>query len=203
MLRIGLTGNIASGKSAVADVWRGMGAALIDADVLAREAVAPGTAGLARVVEAFGARILRDDGALDRAALRAVVFEDAAARERLEAIVHPEVARLRLAREADLAAAGERIVVHVVPLLFEVGMEKAFDEVVLVDAPEAVRLARLVELRGLDEAEAGRMIAAQQPAAHKRGRATRVIDNAGTLDALHEQARTVWQELQVQAARCA
>ena len=203
MLRVGLTGNIASGKSAVADEWQRAGVAVVDADVLAREAVAPGTPGLEAVVAAFGDGVLRPDGSLDRGALRAIVFADDAQRARLESIVHPEVARLRDAREAELAAAGAPLVVHVIPLLFEVGLADAFDEVVLVDAPVPVRLARLVEHRGLREEEAARMIEAQRPAAEKRSRATRIIENDGTLDMLREKARDVLRELRERAARCA
>ncbi|HEX5631974.1 MAG TPA: dephospho-CoA kinase, partial [Gemmatimonadales bacterium] len=183
--------------------WARAGAAIIDADVLAREAVAPGTPGLAAVVAAFGPEVLHADGSLDRAALRGLVFEDAAARARLESIVHPEIARLRAEREAELAAAGATLVVHVIPLLFEVGLERDFDVVVLVDAPEAVRRARLVERRGLDGEGARRMIAAQLPAAAKRAHATIVIDNDGTLDALRERARAVWTGLRERAAECA
>ena len=199
MLRIALTGNIASGKSAVADEWRRRGVAVIDADELAREAVAPGTSGLAAVVAAFGDDVLRPDGTLDRDALRAIVFADAGARGHLEAIIHPEVARLRTEREAALEREGVPLVVNVIPLLFEVGLEDAFDEVVLVDAPEAVRLARLVERRGLEEGEATRMIEAQLPAAAKRARATFVIENDGTLEDLRAAARRVLHELEAKA----
>lgn len=199
MLKVGLTGNIASGKSAVAAEWQRLGAAVIDADALAREAVAPGTPGLAAVVAAFGDGVLRADGTLDRAALRGIVFADPAARARLESIVHPEVARLRAEREAALEQAGEPLVINVIPLLFEVGLEDAFDEIVLVDAPESVRRRRLVELRGLDEREAARMIEAQMPAEAKRGRATFVIENRGTLEELRTAARAVLEQLEAKA----
>src|SRR5690606_2416198 len=142
MLRVALTGNIASGKSAVSAVWERLGATIVDADELAREAVAPGSAGLARVVERFGAEMLAADGTLDRAALRARVFADDRERRDLEAILHPEIERLRRRADAEAEARGERLVVHVVPLLFETGLDERFDRVVLVDAPEAVRLDR-------------------------------------------------------------
>lgn len=199
MLRIGLTGNIASGKSTVARVWARHGARIIDADLLARRAVEPGSPGLERVVAAFGTGVLDEEGALDRAELREVVFRDADARARLEAIVHPEVARLRAEEEAAAEAAGARVVVNDIPLLFEVGLEDEFDLVVLVDAPEEVRLARLVHERGLDEAEARRMIEAQLPAAAKRERADLLIENAGTLPELEARAEEVWREIERRA----
>ena len=197
--RVGLTGNIASGKSAVAAAWQRLGAPVVDADVLARQAVAPGTPGLRAVREAFGPGVLDADGALDRAALRRLVFADAAARRRLEGIVHPEVARLRAEAEARLARAGARIVVHAIPLLYEVGAEGALDLVVLVDAPEAVRLERLLRDRALPEAEARAMIAAQQPAQAKRARADLVIDNDGTLAQLAAEAERAWAEIRERA----
>lgn len=192
MYRVALTGNIASGKSTVAELWRRHGAALIDADVLAREAVTPGSAALERIGARFGPGVIGPDAALDRDALRSIVFADEGARCDLEAIVHPEVARLRVEREAELERAGAAVVVNVIPLLFETGMDRAFDEVVLVDAPEAQRLVRLVERRGMDEEEARRMIDAQMPAAEKRPRADTVIDNGGTLDELEANALAVW-----------
>jgi dephospho-CoA kinase len=199
VIRVGLTGNIASGKSSVARLWAREGACVVDADVLARRAVEPGSPGLRRVVEAFGEGVLDGAGALDRAALRRIVFHDAAARARLEAIVHPEVARLRAEEEARLEREGCRIVVHDIPLLYEVGLEGEFDLVVLVDAPEALRLERLVRERGLEAGEARRMIAAQMPAEEKRGRADVVIDNDGTLDALEARAEAVWEMLRRRA----
>lgn len=200
MYRVALTGNIASGKSTVAELWRRQGAALIDADVLARDAVASGSPALARIAERFGEAVLDASGGLDRAALRARVFADEDARRDLEAIVHPEVARLRAERERELEAAGEAVVVNVIPLLFEVGLEDEFDEVVLVDSPFEQRLARLTELRGLDAGEALRMIRAQAPAERKRGQASLTIDNDGTLDALEEKALRVWMEILQRAA---
>ena len=171
MLRIGLTGNIAAGKSSVARVWRSLGATVVDADELARRAVEPGTPGLARIVEAWGPAVLDGDGALDRAALRRIVFADPEARARLEEIVHPAVYALRGEEYRLAEERGERRVVADVPLLFEVGLADEFDVVVLVDAPEEERLRRLVEDRGLDPEEAVRMIDAQMPAELKRARA--------------------------------
>jgi len=197
--RVGLTGNIASGKSAVAAAWQRLGAPIVDADLLARQAVAPGTLGLRAVRAAFGPDVVDAEGALDRAALRRLVFADAAARRRLEGIVHPEVARLRAEAEARLARAGARIVVHAIPLLYEVGAEGTLDLVVLVDAPEAVRLERLLRDRALPEAEARAMIAAQQPAQAKRARADLVIDNDGTLAQLAAEAERAWAEIRERA----
>lgn len=203
MLKVGLTGNIAAGKSSVARVWRALGAALVDADELARRAVEPGSPGLARVVEAWGPGVLDASGALDRAALRAIVFADPEARARLEGIVHPAVYALREEEYRRAAEAGAPLVVADIPLLFEVGLADEFDVVVLVDAPEEERMRRLVEDRGLDPEEAGRMVAAQMPAELKRARADLVIDNSGTLAELEARAREAWGELarRAEAAR--
>ena len=194
MKRIGLTGNIASGKSAVAEVWRALGAHVIDADVLARRAIEPGTPGFAAVVAAFGPGVVAD-GRIDRRALRQIVFKDAAQRNVLESIVHPEVARLRRQAERELEAAGVPLVVNDIPLLFETGMQNDFDAVVLVDAPEETRVARMIATRGLDEEVARQMVAAQMPAAQKRAHATYVIDNDASLAALETRARSVWTQL--------
>ena len=199
MLKVGLTGNIAAGKSTVADVWRSLGATVVDADELSRRAVDPGTPAYSAIAAEWGERVMEPDGGLDRAALRAIVFADPAARERLEQIVHPAVAGLReeLYREAE--ARGERIVVADIPLLFEVGLVDEFDVVVLVDAPEEVRLARLVGDRGLDPVEAQRMIAAQMSSALKRARADYVIENSGELPAVQLRATEIWEELERRA----
>ncbi len=200
MLKIGLTGNIASGKSTVAEVWRRLGARIVDADELARQAVAPGSAGLRRIVERWGEAMLDSSGALDRAALREIVFRDPDARAELEAIVHPEVGVLRNEAFAEAAAAGERVIVADIPLLFEVGLEKDFDLVVLVDAPAAVRRARIIENRGIHPQEADRMIAAQIPAEQKRPLAHYVIDNDSSLQALTDRAEEVWRAIIAAAA---
>jgi dephospho-CoA kinase len=199
MLKVGLTGNIASGKSTVAEVWRSLGASVVDADELARRAVDPGTPALSAIADEWGDEVLEAGGALDRAALRRIVFADPEARERLERIVHPAVAELReeLYREAE--ARGEAVIVADIPLLFEVGLVDEFDVVVLVDAPEETRLARLVGDRGLDPAEAQKMIAAQMSSALKRARADYVIENVGTLGEVRRRARDVWQELERRA----
>jgi dephospho-CoA kinase len=197
-LRVGLTGNIAAGKSTVADVWRRLGAVVVDADLLARRAVEPGTPALAAIRQAWGAEVLAD-GELDRAALRRIVFADPEARAQLEAIVHPAVAALRDRAFADAEARGEPVAVADVPLLFEVGMVDDFDVVVLVDAPEAVRLERLVRDRGLEQEEARRMIAAQMPSELKRARADHVLPNEGTVGDLEDRARALWRTLLARA----
>ena len=195
MLLVGLTGNIASGKSTVAQMLRERGAVVIDADVLAREAVAPGSDGLAAIRDRWGARVLAPDGSLDRAALRAIVFADDREREALNAIVHPEVERRRAAAVEAARARGDRIVVCDIPLLYEKGLEGQFDVVVLVDAPEALRFARVVALRGVGNAEARAMLRAQMPAAPKRQRAAIVIDNAGSLEQLAAAVDGAWSRL--------
>lgn len=195
MLLVALTGNIASGKSEVAHQLSRLGATVIDADQLAREAVVPGTPALAAIVERWGPRMLRPDGTLDRAALRHIVFADDVEREALNGIVHPAVAQLRDRRVSEARARGDRVVVAAIPLLFETGIEGGFDKVILVDAPERVRLDRLVRLRGLDPDEARRMIAAQVPAADKRARADIVIDNDGTIEALRAAVERAWRDL--------
>ncbi len=195
MLRVGLTGNIASGKSSVARVWRDAGAHVVDADELARVAVSSGSSGLAAIRAEWGDSVLNEDGTLDRAAMRDIVFRDPVQRERLEAIIHPEVARLREERLTELQAAGVALAVSDIPLLFEVGLEGEFDLIVLVDAPAPVRHERLVRDRGLTAGAADRLIAAQLPAETKRERADIVIDNHGSLAQLEGSARAAWQEL--------
>jgi dephospho-CoA kinase len=195
MLKVGLTGNIAAGKSTVARIWRSLDATVVDADVLSRQVVEPGTPAMARIVEEWGDEVVEAGGGLDRAALRRIVFADPSARERLEAIVHPAVAELREDAYRAAAERGERVVVADIPLLFEAGLVDDFDAVVLVDAPEEVRLARLVGDRGMDPEEARRMIAAQMPSELKRARADFVIANTGTLLELERRSRDVWTEL--------
>ncbi len=199
MLRVGLTGNVAAGKSSVARLFEAWGAVLVDHDVLARLAVAPGTSALAAVLARFGRDLAQAGGELDRAALRRRVMGDPAARADLEAIVHPEVLRASQAREEDARRGGSAIVVHDIPLLYEVLDPAGFGAVVLVDAPPALRRERLRRDRGLAPEDADALIAAQAPSAPKRGRATFVIDNDGTREALEARARTVWRELQARA----
>lgn len=201
MLVIGLTGNIAAGKSAVAARLAALGATIVDADVLARAAVAPGTPGLAAIVERWGQNVLAPDHTLDRAALRAIVFADAGERDALNAIVHPEVERLRGEAVAAARAQGAQVVVCDIPLLFEVGRERDVDLVLLVDAPETLRRERLLRDRGLSPAEADAMIGAQMPSADKRDRADYVLDNTGTRETLDAQVDALWPELLAKAQR--
>jgi dephospho-CoA kinase len=195
MLLVGLTGNIASGKSTVAQLLSEHGATIIDADVLARRAVEKGSAVYDAIVKRWGTSVLAPDGHLDRGALRRVVFGAAKELEALNDLVHPEVERLRQARVAEAKARGDRMVVCDIPLLFEKKMADRFDKIVLVDAPRPLRLDRLVEERGLRETEAMDMIAAQMPAELKRARADYVIDNSGTLAELERQLDDLWARL--------
>jgi dephospho-CoA kinase len=195
MLVVGLTGNIAAGKSAVAARLAALGAPIVDADLLARDAVAPGSAALAAIAERFGHQVLAPDGSLDRAAMRRLAFSDAASREALNAIVHPEVARLREVAVGRLRDAGAPLVVCDIPLLFETGLDRTMDRIVLVDAPEAVRRERLMRDRGLSAADADAMIAAQMPVERKRPHAHYVIVNDGSREALEAQVDAVWTAL--------
>jgi dephospho-CoA kinase len=199
MLLIGLTGNIASGKSMVARRFVERGATLIDADVLARQVVEVGTPAYGQIVGRWGYDVLAADSSLDRAALRELVFDDPAELEELNRIVHPEVSRLREELLAEARSRGDRIVVCDIPLLFERHLADEFDRIVLVDAPRPMRLDRLVRERGLAEDEAMTMIAAQMPAELKRARADFVIDNAGTLAELEACVADVWAALEIAA----
>ena len=171
MLLVGLTGNIGSGKSTVAQMLSERGATIIDADVLARRAVEAGTAAYDQIVSRWGSEILAPDGQLDRAALRRVVFADHEQLEELNQIVHPEVERLRNRLVEQARKRGDRVVICDIPLLFERHMTDRFDRIILVDAHRAIRLERLVKDRGLRETEAMDMIASQMPAELKRARA--------------------------------
>ena len=201
MLTVGLTGNIAAGKSAVAARLTALGLPVLDADQLAREAVAPGTPALAAIVARWGADILAADGSLDRAALRRRVFADPAERAALEAITHPAISALRTARAAALAATGAPLVVCDIPLLFEAHLEGTVDRIVLVDAPAAVRRERLLRHRGLTPTEADAMMAAQLPPEAKRARAHHLIENGGTREALDAQVDALAATLRAIAAR--
>ena len=191
VLRIGLTGGIGSGKSTVARLLADRGAHLVDADVLAREVVAPGTPGLAAVVEAFGEQIRTPEGGLDRPALAAVVFADPGARARLDGIVHPLV-RAR-AIEIISGLPDDAVVVQDIPLLVETGQARSFDLVLVVEADPGTRVARLVA-RGLDEGDARARIAAQATDAERRAVADVVLDNSGTPEQLAEQVERFWHE---------
>lgn len=200
MLSVALTGNVASGKSTVARLWREAGVAVVSADDLARTATEPGSEGLDEVVEAFGEDVLAEDGRLDRAALRDVVFRDDEARRRLEEILHPRIRALRDAWLEERRAEGARLVVSEIPLLFETEMEGEFDLTVLVDAPRGERLRRLVEDRGLEAGEAERIMDAQMDPDEKRRRADLVVENDGTLQDLRTRALVILDLLRARAA---
>jgi dephospho-CoA kinase len=197
VLRIGLTGGIGSGKSTVSRLLGEHGAVVVDADVIAREVVAPGTPGLAAIVEAFGPTVLAADGSLDRPGLAAVVFADPQARRRLDGIVHPLV-RAR-AGELEAAAPADAVVVHDVPLLAETGQGSSYDLVVVVEADPAVRVARLVQ-RGLTADDARARIAVQATDEQRRAIADVVLDNSGTPEQLAGQVERLWRDRVVQAA---
>lgn len=197
---VALTGNIASGKSTVAALFRQWGAGIVDADQVVRDLQRPGTEVHRRILERFGAAVATPGGELDRAALRRIILADPGARSDLNAIVHPAVRAQRDTLVAAARAAGAKIVVADIPLLFEAADPAEFDAVVLVDAPEAVRLHRLVTMRGLPREDAERLIAAQLPSDTKRPRSQFVIDNDGDRAQLERRARDVWLALEARAA---
>ncbi len=192
MVLVGLTGGIGAGKSAVAKRLAELGAVVIDADLVAREVVAAGTAGLAEIRKAFGDGVLAPDGSLDRPALAERVFGDEAARRRLEQIVHPRVR----ARTAELIgeAPPDAVVVNDVPLLVESGLAETFDLVIVVEAAESVRIDRLVRDRGMTPQQATERIAAQTSEERRRAVADVVLDNSADLPALHARVDALWRE---------
>ncbi|WP_030380647.1 MULTISPECIES: dephospho-CoA kinase [unclassified Streptomyces] len=199
MLSVGLTGGIGAGKSEVSRLLVAHGAVLIDADRIAREVVAPGTPGLAAVVEAFGEEILTEDGSLDRPRLGAVVFADPDRLAVLNSIVHPLVGAR--SRELESAAAEDAVVVHDVPLLTENGLAPLYDMVVVVDADPATQLDRLVRLRGMSEEDARARMAAQASREQRRAIADVVIDNDVPLPELERRVRELWDDLVRRARR--
>lgn len=201
MLSVGLTGGIGSGKSAVTRLLVEHGAALVDADLVAREVVAPGTPGLAQVVAEFGPDVLRPDGALDREALGRRVFPDPAALARLNAVVHPLIGR----RTAELAAAAEvegtAVLVHDVPLLVENDLAGRYDLVVVVDAPPELQLRRLVEQRGMTDSDARARMARQATREQRLAAADEVVCNDGTLEQLRTRVDALWSRLRARVGR--
>jgi dephospho-CoA kinase len=191
ILRVGLTGGIASGKSTVADQLARRGAVVIDADRLAREVVEPGTAELAAIAERFPGTVL--DGRLDRSAMAAIVFADPQARRDLERIVHPAVRRR--AAELEQAAAPGSVVVHMIPLLVETGQQADFDLVVVVDVDPETQLSRLLARDGMTRAEAEARLAAQAGRERRLAAADVVIDNSGSVTQLKDQIDDLWSDL--------
>jgi dephospho-CoA kinase len=195
MLLVALTGNIASGKTEVARMLAQLGATVIDADDLSRDVVRPGLPALAAIVERWGKDVLQADGTLDRARLRGIIFADADEREALNRIVHPEIRRRRSELIAEARNRSDPIVVAVIPLLFEAALQHEFDLVMLIDAPEELRVARLMSRGRMPIEEARRMMAAQMDPAVKRRGAQIVIDNDSTLEALRERVQVAWQQI--------
>lgn len=205
VLVVGLTGGIGSGKSTVAARLAEHGAEVVDADAVARAVVAPGQPALGEIADRFGPEILAEDGGLDRDALAAVVFADEQARQDLEEITHGRI-RSRIAERLDALAAGEaggeeRIVVVDHPLLVETGGAADYPVVVVVTAPAAVRLERLVEQRGMDPEDARARLASQATDVQRRAVATHVIDNDGDREALAAQVDDLWERLTARVER--
>jgi dephospho-CoA kinase len=193
MFQIGLTGGIAAGKSVVARRLVELGAVLIDSDALAREVVAPGTTGLAGIAAAFGPGVIAEDGSLDRAALGAIVFADAGARETLNGITHPAIRARSRAIIAEQAP--DAVIVHDIPLLVETGQAAKFDNVLVAEAEPDVRIERMTTLRGMAPEDAERRIAAQASNAERRAVADAIIDTNGSLERTIEQVDAYWAAL--------
>ncbi|MGW2051147.1 dephospho-CoA kinase [Streptomyces sp. NPDC001858] len=193
MLKVGLTGGIGAGKSAVSRLLVECGAVLIDADRIAREVVAPGTPGLAAVVENFGEDVLAPDGSLDRPRLGSIVFADPEKLALLNSIVHPLVGAR--SHELETAAPEDSVVVHDVPLLAENGLAALYDLVIVVDVDTSTQLDRLVRLRGMTEDDARARMAAQAPREKRREIADIVIDNDVPLSELERRVKDVWSDL--------
>ena len=198
MLLVGLTGGIGSGKSTVARLLERRGAVVIDADQLAREAIAKGTPGFERVVDAFGGDVLTPDGDLDRAALAGRIFSDPGQKATLEAIVHPEVGR-RFGELVEEYRPTDRVVVYVTPLLVELGLAPAFDVVVVVTASPHLRVSRVASGRGLSPDEVRERMATQATDEQRMEVAHVLVDNDGTLAELEPQVDRLWSDLAARA----
>jgi dephospho-CoA kinase len=197
MIKIALTGGPGSGKSTVAQMFRELGVEVIDADEVAHTVVATGTPAWEELRREFGPDYFQEDGSLNRARLAELVFQDAGARQKLNAIVHPRVGQEIARRLADLAAHGVRLVMVEVPLLFEAGLEKNFAAVIVVDAGEKEQIDRMAARDGRPAREAAGIIEAQWPMAAKKARADFVIDNRGSLSDTNEQVKKLWQQLKM------
>lgn len=192
---VGLTGGIAAGKSAVGQLFRGLGVSVVDADEVAREVVERGSEGLAEIVDAFGSEVLSADGSLDRKKLGAIVFEEPDLRKRLEAITHPRIATRSMQLMAGIAARGERLAIYEAALLVENGSYRMMQALVVVAAHEATQIARVMARDGLDEAGARARLAAQLPLEKKIAVADFVIWNDGTREELAARVREVHSAL--------
>lgn len=190
-MRVGLTGGIGAGKSVVAKILEDLGAYIVDTDALAREVVAPNSDGFMEIARVWP-QVVRT-GALDRAALGEIVFNDPSARERLNAIVHPHIRRLAMEREGR--AKHDQLIVHVVPLLFETGYDRLVDKTIAVVAPEDSRIARIVARDGIDEARVRARMAAQIDPEDARKRADYVIENDGSFERMRERTSEVYRTL--------
>lgn len=189
---IGLTGGIATGKSSIARFFQEKGAMVIDADQLSREAVEPGSRGLAEVVAAFGNGVLAPDGRLDRKRLGELVFSDCARRSQLEGILHPEIKRLAEERISCARETGHRVVIYMAPLLIEAGVTDRVDEVWVVTVRPEVQLERLMLRDGISRDEAQRIIDSQMPLAEKETYGRVVIDNSGTPEETSRRLAEIW-----------
>lgn len=198
---VGLTGGIASGKSTFAALLRARGVPVVDADALARAAVAPGSAALAEIARALGPDAVGPDGTLDRKRVAAIVFGDPEARRRLEAITHPAIRRAMLEETDRLAAAGHDLVIYDTPLLYEAGLDRVLDSIVVVWAPRDVQRARMMARDGLTTAEADARLAAQLPIDEKAARADFVVENAGAPEELAAKADRLLGDLRAGLGR--
>jgi len=201
MLKVGLTGGIGSGKSTVSSALAAYGAAVVDADAIAREVVEPGTPGLAAVVAEFGEEVLAPDGGLDRPRLGEVVFADGDRLAALNAIVHPLVARRSAELMEEAVASGVEVVVYDVPLLVENGLGPLYDVVVVVDAPDGVRVERVAENRGVPREQVLARIRAQADRDARLAAADLVVDNSGTPEELRERVARLWEDLLARVRR--
>jgi dephospho-CoA kinase len=195
MLKVALTGGAGSGKSTVARMFRELGVAVLDADALAHAVVAPGQPAWEALRHAFGPEYFLADGALNRAALAGLVFTDAAARARLNTIVHPQVAREMARRLKELEQQGEPLVIVEIPLLFEAGLAEAYDRIIVVFVPPQTQVERLKNRDHRTEAEIRGLLNAQWPLAAKRQKADYVVDNHGDLKDTRRQVKNIWREL--------
>jgi dephospho-CoA kinase len=197
MLKIALTGGAGSGKSTVARMFKELGAPVLDADDAAREAVRPGTPAWEALRRAFGPEFFREDGALDRSKMARLAFSDAKARQTLNAILHPEITRIIRERLQELAAAGEKLAIVEVPLLFEAGLQNAYARIIVVYADPAQQMHRLGARDERDAEEIAGILAAQWPLEKKRQLAHYVVDNRGALEDTKKQVENIWRDLKI------